>query len=81
MLSNLARRALALSLALSPLVNAQFFTEIPAAEASALATIVEDDPASVPQAKGGSDESPAYTLYQKALPIPDVAVPKQCVLE
>ncbi|KAJ4300954.1 hypothetical protein N0V90_003043 [Kalmusia sp. IMI 367209] len=76
MLSKLARATLALTLASSCLVQGQFATEIPAAESSALAQIVEDDPADSFQAKKDSG-SPAYTLYQKALPIPDVAVPKQ----
>jgi bilirubin oxidase len=77
MLSKLARTTLALSLAARCLGQDRFFSEIPAPEASALATIVEDDPADEPQLRKGGDESPAYKLYQKALPIPPVATPKQ----
>lgn len=78
MLSKLARATLALTFISSCTVQAQYTTEIPAAEASALAQIVEDDPADFAQLQSG-DGSPAYTLYSKALPIPEVATPKQYV--
>lgn len=65
---------MALTLASSCVVQAQIITKIPAAEASAIAGIVEDDPDDDLQAK--KTGSPAYTLYSAALPIPDVATPK-----
>ena len=76
MLSKLARVTFALSLAARCLAQDSSPSEIPPAEASALAAIVEDDPANDPQLRKGG-ESPAYKLYQKALPIPPVATPKQ----
>jgi bilirubin oxidase len=80
MLTKLVRATLALSLAARCLGQDRFVSEIPATEESALAGIVEDDPADEPQFRSSGDEddeSPAYTLYQKALPIPPVATPKQ----
>ncbi|KAK7184048.1 multicopper oxidase [Paraphaeosphaeria sporulosa] len=74
MLSKLVRATLALTLTSSCVVQAQFVTQIPAAEASAIAGIVEDDPANDPQFR--KIGSPAYTLYSAALPIPEVATPK-----
>jgi len=76
MLSKFARATLALSFAARCLGQDRFFSEIPAPEASALADIVEDDPANDPPLRKGGG-SPKYTLYQKALPIPPVATPKQ----
>lgn len=65
---------MALTLVSSCVVHAQAVTSIPAAEASALAGIVEDDAADDPQFK--KILSPAYTLYSAPLPIPEVATPK-----
>jgi bilirubin oxidase len=55
----------------------RFASEIPKTEAVALSGIVEDDPANAPAARKGGSESPAYTLYSAALPIPPVAQVKQ----
>jgi bilirubin oxidase len=74
MFSKLVRATVALTLTSSCIVQAQFATKVPAAEASALAGIVEDDPASFPKFKKAG--SPAYTLYSAALPIPAPATPK-----
>lgn len=77
MFSKLTGATFALSLLAQGMAQSSIATEIPAAEASALATIVEDDPNSIPAAKKGGGTSPPLALYQKPLPIPDVAVPKQ----
>jgi bilirubin oxidase len=55
----------------------RFAGEIPKAEALALSQIVEDDPAGASAARKGGSESPAYTLYSAALPIPPLAQVKQ----
>jgi hypothetical protein len=55
----------------------RFAGEIPKAEALALSQIVEDDPAGAPAARKGGSQSPAYTLYSAALPIPPLAQVKQ----
>ncbi|KAJ4344687.1 uncharacterized protein N0V89_012431 [Didymosphaeria variabile] len=78
MLSKLARATVALTLTSSCLVQAQFATKVPAAEASAVAGIVEDDPADFPKFK--KTGSPAYTLYSEALPIPAPATPKYKII-
>lgn len=78
MLFNIANVALALTLATRCAGQDRFVSEIPESETVALSQIVEDDPANDPQARKGGDQSPEYKpLYQKALPIPPVAVPKQ----
>lgn len=83
MLSFVTQASLALLLAV-PIVGQaakapnRFASEIPKAEAVALAGIVEDDSNSLASArKGGDDESPAYKLYSVELPIPPVAQVKQ----
>ncbi|OAL02734.1 hypothetical protein IQ06DRAFT_119700 [Phaeosphaeriaceae sp. SRC1lsM3a] len=58
----------------------RFASEVPQSETVALSNIVEDDPANLPAARKGGDESPAYTLYSAALPIPPVAQVKQKVI-
>lgn len=58
----------------------RFASEIPAAEAKALAGILEDDPAGVPTTRKGGSTTPAYTLYSAALVIPPVAQVKQYVI-
>jgi bilirubin oxidase len=55
----------------------RFASEVPKTEAVALSKIVEDDGANAPAARKGGSESPAYTLYSAALPIPPVAQVKQ----
>ncbi|KAF1953920.1 phenol oxidase A [Byssothecium circinans] len=78
MLSKIARVTLALSFATHCLGQDRFFSDIPAAEASALAQVVEDDaPPASPQRKGG--ESPTLQLYRKALPVPPPAEVKQII--
>ncbi|KAH7074627.1 Cupredoxin [Paraphoma chrysanthemicola] len=58
----------------------RFNSQVPQSEVAALAGIVEDDPANAPAQRKGGDESPAYTLYSVALPIPPVAQVKQKVI-
>jgi len=81
MLSFVTQASLALLLAVPILGQAakpnRFASEIPQTEAVALAGIVEDDSISLAAARKGGDESPAYTLYSMALPIPPVAQVKQ----
>jgi bilirubin oxidase len=55
----------------------RFASEIPQAEAVALSQIVEDEVVGAPAARKGGSNSPAYTLYSAALPIPPVAQVKQ----
>jgi bilirubin oxidase len=57
----------------------RFASEIPKAEAVALSQIVEDEVVGAPAARKGGSDSPAYTLYSAALPIPPVAHVKQFV--
>jgi bilirubin oxidase len=82
MLSIVTQATLALFLAASASAQSnapsnRFAGEIPKAEAVALSQIVEDDPAGAPAARKGGSESPAYTLYSAALPIPPLAQIKQ----
>jgi bilirubin oxidase len=82
MLSLVTKATLAFLLAVPTLGQvakppSRFASEIPKAEAVALAGIVEDDPNNLPAARKGDDESPAYTLYSVPLPIPPVAQVKQ----
>lgn len=73
MLSNIARIVLALSVA-ARCLSQDAASEIPTSEQAALAAIVEDDPdAPIASARKGGNESPKYTLYSKALPIPPEA--------
>lgn len=69
-----ALRALALYLSLEGAqAMPQFTKNIPEDEAAALASIVEDEPGNDLQRR--TPLSPAYTLYQAALPIPPVKQP------
>ncbi|CAI6341892.1 unnamed protein product [Periconia digitata] len=70
MLSKIARVGLVLAFA-TQCLGQNVSPGIPAEEAAALSSVVEDEPDMVALRKG--DESPKLTLYQKALPIPPQA--------
>jgi len=74
----LAHSALLLLFAASVWGQSQFPSDIPDAEAAALAAIVEDGPSDIPFAR--KSLSPNYSLiFGRALPIPPVKQPKKLV--
>lgn len=78
MISALARMALGLSMVTHTFAQDRYFSEIPAAEATALSQVVEDTPPPPSQRKGEKWISPEYTLiYKNPLPVPEVKQPKQ----
>jgi hypothetical protein len=73
-LASIAKGVYGIALAERP---ARFFDDTPEEEKTALASIVEDDPADIVSIMAKDWESPEYPLlFREALPIPPAKQPK-----